>query len=177
MSVREPMLTDEQWAKIEPLIPKTPKNPKGGRPPSDDRECLEGILWILRSGARWKDLPEQYPHYSTCHRRLQAWHEAGVIKEVWRAFLSELDHDGILDWEEAFVDATFIPAKKGARRSGKQRGAKEQSTWWWSMARVFLWEAIPRLPRQLRSSCLRASCKISKSRKKAQEDQGQDPNE
>ena len=177
MSVREPMLTDEQWAKIEPLIPKRPKNPKGGRPPRDDRECLEGILWILKTGARWKDMPSRYPHYSICHRRLQAWHEAGVIKEIWRAFLSELDHEGILDWEEAFVDATFIPAKKGARRSARRKGAKEQSTWWWSMARVFLWEAIPRLPRPLRSSSLRASWQTSESPKGDRAEHERGPNE
>jgi IS5 family transposase len=70
---------------------------------------------------------------------------------MWRAFLSELDAKGILDWEESFVDATFIPAKKGARQSEKRREVRERSTWWWSMARVFLWEAIPTLPRPLRS--------------------------
>ena len=62
---------------------------------------------------------------------------------------------GILDWEEVFVDATFFPAKKGARRSGRPKGERERSAWWWSMARVFLWEAIPTLPRQLRSGSLK----------------------
>ena len=69
------MLTDEQWRKIEPLLPKRRKNPKGGRPPADDRLCLEGILWILRTGARWKDLPAIYPDPSTCWRRLRGWGE------------------------------------------------------------------------------------------------------
>jgi|SRR5208283_2906501 transposase len=172
MSVRKPMLSDEQWTKIEPLIPKRPKNPKGGRPPADDRLAFEGILWILKTGARWKDMPEMYPHYSICWRRLKEWHETGVLKEMWRAFLSELDEKGVLSWEETFVDATFIPAKKGARRSGRPKGVKEQSAWWWSMARVFLWEAIPTLPRQLRSSSLRKSSRTSKYRKEDREDRG-----
>ena len=177
MSVREPTLTDEQWEKIKPLIPVRPRNPKGGRPPADDRACLEGILWILKTGARWKDLPDQYPHPSTCWRRLRDWDEAGVLKDMWRAFLSELDEDGILDWEESFVDATFVPAKKGARRSERPREAREQSTWWWSMARVFLWEAIPRLPRRLRSRSLRESWQTSGFPRRDRADQEHDPSE
>jgi hypothetical protein len=96
---------------------------------------------------------------------------------MWRVFLSELDEKGVLDWEEAFVDATFIPAKKGARRSDLPKGARELSAWWWSMARVFLWEAIPTLPRQLRSGSSKKSSQTSRSRKKDQEDPGLDPNE
>ena len=122
MSVRKRMLTDEQWARIEPLIPKRPKNPKCGRPPVDERLAFEGILWILKTGARWQDMPKRYPHYSVCWRRLKKWHETGLLKEMWRAFLSELDEKGVLDWEEAFVDATFIPAKKGRGGRTYQEG-------------------------------------------------------
>jgi transposase len=177
MGVRQPMLTDEQWEKIRPLIPPRPPKPKGGRPPAPDRACLEGILWILKTGARWRDMPDQYPNPSTCWRRLRDWEEAGVFKDMWRAFLSDLDDEGILDWEETFVDATFVPAKKGARQSERRSGARERSTWWWSMARVFLWEAIPTLPRRLRSSSLRRSSQTSESPRKAPEDQGPDPSE
>lgn len=177
MGMRKPMLTDEQWEKIRPLIPPRPPRPKGGRPPADDRACLEGILWILKTGARWRDLPAEYPDSSTCWRRLRDWHGAGVLKDMWRAFLSELDDEGILDWEESFVDATFIPAKKGAQQSERRRGAREQSIWWWSMARVFLWEAIPTLPRPLRSSSLRRSWQTSESPRRGLADPGRDPNE
>jgi len=65
------LLTEAQWEKIRPLLPKQPKRPRGGRPRADDRKVLEGILWILRSGARWQDLPEEFPHPSTCCRRRQ----------------------------------------------------------------------------------------------------------
>ena len=57
-----PLLTEAQWKKIAPLLPKPPKHRKGGRPWIENRRVLEGILWILRSGARWQDLPEKYPH-------------------------------------------------------------------------------------------------------------------
>ena len=63
------LLTDAQWEKIRPLLPKRPWRPRGGRPAANDRKVLEGILWILRSGARWQDLPEEFPSPSTCWRR------------------------------------------------------------------------------------------------------------
>jgi len=176
MSARDVMLTDEQWKKIEPLIPKAGPRPKGGRPRADDRMVFEGILWILKTGARWKDLPERYPHPSTCWRRLRQWYEEDVLKEMWRAFLSELDHEGILEWDEVFVDASFFPAKKGARESGKPSGEREQSAWYWSMARVFLSEAIPTLPHRLRSSSLIRRLERSESPKEDREDHGHGPN-
>jgi transposase len=162
VSKRVVYLTDEQWRKIEPLIPKKPIGPKGGRPRANDRLVFEGILWILRTGARWKDLPERYPNPSTCWRRLREWYETDVLKEMWRAFLSELDHEGILAWDEVFVDASFFPAKKGARESGRPSG--DRSPWYWSMARVFLSEAIPTVPRRLRSRSLIRLLERSESR-------------
>lgn len=166
MSKRVVYLTDEQWRKIEPLIPKKPVGPKGGRPRANDRLVFEGILWILKTGARWKDLPDKYPHFSTCWRRLKEWYGAEVLKDMWRAFLSELDANGVLDWEEAFIDASFSPVKKRAGESERPRGEREQSTWWWSMARVFLWEAIPTLLRQQRSGLPKRPSNRSKSPKK-----------
>ncbi len=68
MARHDSELTDEQWRKIEPLLPKVKRSPEGGRRRVDDRRCFEGILWVLRSGARWKDLPAQYPSPSTCWR-------------------------------------------------------------------------------------------------------------
>ena len=176
MSARDVMLTDEQWKKIEPLIPKAGPRPKGGRPRADDRMVFEGILWILKTGARWKDLPDRYPHPSTCWRRLRQWYEDDVLKDMWQAFLSELDHDGILEWDEVFVDASFFPAKKGARESARPSGERERSAWYWSMARVFLLEAIPTLPRRLRSRSLIRRLERSESPKEDREDHGRGPN-
>ena len=76
-----PLLTEAQWKKIAPLLPKPPKQRKGGRPWIENRHVLEGILWILRSGARWQDMPEKFPHPSTCWRRLRDrdWSTAAVF--------------------------------------------------------------------------------------------------
>jgi len=131
------ILTDAQWEKISPLLPTLSS---AGRPWRHNREVFEGILWVLKTGARWRDLPAEYPSPSTCWRRLRLWEERGVWLKVWRAFLGELDAQARLDWRESFLDGSFASAKKGAPASGKRNAAKVQSGWWWSMAKVFLWE-------------------------------------
>jgi transposase len=136
--MQKAFLSDEQWAKIDPLLPKVRSR---GRPWADNRRVVEGILWVLKTGARWRDLPTEYPSASTCWRRLRQWEQQGVWLKVWRQFLSELDQRGKLDWSESFLDGSFAPAKKGARASAKPSGAKARSGWWWSTAKVFLWEA------------------------------------
>ncbi len=133
-------LTDKQWKKIEPLLPKPAKSKRGGRPWADNRKVFEGILWVLRTGAPWADLPKEYPSPSTCWRRLRDWEEQDVWLTIWRAFLAELDEKGQLDWSEAFLDGSFAPAKKGATASARPSGARARSGWWWLTAKVFLWE-------------------------------------
>ena len=67
---------------------------------------LEGILWVLRSGARWRDLPREYPSASTCWRRLQEWEERDDWLRIWRGLLGQLDAQGKLNWEEVFLDGS-----------------------------------------------------------------------
>lgn len=151
MRKRSVVVTDRQWAKIRPHLPALASNPKGGRPWQDDRAVFEGILWVLKTGARWRDLPEGYPSGSTCWRRMRMWDEAGVWLNMWRAFLSELDRRGRIKWSESFVDGSFASAKGGALESVAPRGERVRSGWWWSTARVFLWEATWSRPRRQRS--------------------------
>jgi transposase len=142
-------LTDAQWKHIEPLLPPPRNSRKGGRRFLSNRACFEGILWVLRSGARWKDLPRQYPSPSTCWRRLQAWEASGVWLAAWRAVLGQLDARGQLDWAEVFADGSFAPAKKGGPASARPNVARVRSGWWWRTARVFLWESTwTRRPRR-----------------------------
>ena len=148
-----PLLTEPQWKKIEPLLAGPPQQPRGGRPWTENRPVLEGILWILRSGAPWKYLPKEYPHPSTCWRRLRDWEEQDVWLKIGRAFLGELDERQQWKWSESFVDGSFAPAKKGATKSAKPSGARGRSGWWWSTARVFLWESTwTRRPRRKSNS-------------------------
>jgi transposase len=152
MSRVKPLLSDAQWARIAPLLPNHRMGRAGGRPWVDDRACLEGILWILRTGARWRDLPDQYPSPTTCWRRLAGWAQADVWLDVWRAFLGELDQRGLLGWEECFIDGTFAPAKQGELVSAKHERVRGRSLWYWSSARVYLSEFSWKLPRWPRSN-------------------------
>ena len=118
------MLTDEQWRRIAPYLPEHPPSPKGGRPREPDRECLEGILWLLRTGARWQDIPVDLPSGSTCWRRLQEWAAEEVLEAIQAVLVEQLDALGRVDFSELLADATFIRAKKGGWRSARPRSAR-----------------------------------------------------
>ena len=108
-------LTNEQWEKLKDLIPDPVKRADGrGRTARDKREVLEGVLWILRTGAPWKDLPAQFPPYQTCHRRFQQWQEQGVMRQVVEELARDLMERGGVDLSECFIDGSFCMAKKGA---------------------------------------------------------------
>ena len=118
------VLNNEQWQRVAPHLPQHPPSFKGGRPRADDRDCLEGILWLLRTGARWQDIPVDLPSGSTCWRRLQEWASAGILETIQAILVEQLGTLGLLDLEELLADATFIRAKKGATRWVKPRLAR-----------------------------------------------------
>jgi transposase len=107
--------TDSQWALIEPLLPPLSRT---GRPRADDRRTLDAILFVLKTGCRWRDLPREYGAPVTAWRRLCRWQEEGVWERIWRAILSLLDARGKLDWTAAFLDGSFAPAKRRVVRLG-----------------------------------------------------------
>lgn len=118
---REAQLNDRLWERVRPLLPPAPPRPKGGRPRADDRACFEGIVYVLRNGVRWRDLPSQYPSGPTCWRRHVEWTGEGIWQSVWAIALEELAAEGGVDVEELFADATFTPAQKGGTKSAKPR--------------------------------------------------------
>jgi transposase len=123
-------LTDEQWQTLDPLIPRPRKRRDGrGRPWKSRRSVLNGVLWVLRTGAPWADLPDRYPSYQTCHRRFQQWVRFGVMTRIMTVLAHELSIRGAIDVSEAFIDASFAPAKKGGARSEKRNAAREQRSW------------------------------------------------
>ena len=90
MSCQSRDLTDAQWALLDPLIPEPKRRRDGrGRPWKGRREVLNGILYILRTGAPWADLPERYPPYQTCHRRFQQWVRSGVMRGILEALAED----------------------------------------------------------------------------------------
>jgi transposase len=146
LDIRDPELTDELWEKLAPLLPEPQPSPQGGPKPIPNRPVVEGILWVLRNGARWKALPRGYPSPSTCWRRLADWEQSGVWLAAWRTLLNQLNAQGRLRWQECFADGSFAPAKKGAKESAKPRKARVQSGWWWSMVKAFRWQSTSARP-------------------------------
>ncbi len=84
-------LSEQEWERIEPLLPREKKRPKGGRPPMGNRKAMTAILYVLRTGCQWKALPRSLGAGSTVHQRFQEWVEAKVFKKMWKAGLLELD--------------------------------------------------------------------------------------
>jgi transposase len=115
-------LTDAQWARLESLLP--PEKPWTGRPNDDHRQILNGILWVLNSGAPWRDLPRRYGPVGTVSSRFYRWRRSGV----WQRVLEELqaDAEGRVGWELHFLDSTVVRAHQhaaGARKAARGRGA------------------------------------------------------
>ncbi len=107
-------LKDEQWAVLESHIPvKEPRADGKGRPRREDREVLDGILWVLRIGAARQDLSDRYLSPATCHRRFQECREEGVLEAVLRALTKDLKERGKLDLSESYLDGFFVVAKGG----------------------------------------------------------------
>ena len=132
-------LADAQWAFIEPLLPELPRRADGrGRPWRDSREVLNGILWILRTGVQWSEMPSRYPPYQTCHRRFQQWRRAGVMDRLLRALAQDLERRRKIKLDECFIDGRFSAAKKGVPASAKPSGARAARSWQLQTALVFL---------------------------------------
>ena len=123
-------VTDRHWEIIEPMLPEPLSGPgKRGRPQRNKREVWDGILQKLRTGAPWKDIPQRYPPYQTCHRRFQAWRKDGTFERVLTALAMDLKERGGIDVRETFIDGSFATAKKGGSASGKSRVARATRSW------------------------------------------------
>ena len=107
-------LTDEQWERLSPLMPGGCKGKRGPR--TNNRLFMDALLWMARSGSRWRDLPERFGDYRTVKRRYYDWVERGVLTSLFKA----LSHDGDFEW--LCVDATVIRAHQHASGARRQKG-------------------------------------------------------
>jgi transposase len=132
-------ISDAQWALIEKDL-KHPREgkPSRGRPPVPARKILEGVLWILRTGAQWVELPRRYPPYQTVHRRYQEWNINGQLTKALKTLARHLEKEGKLDLSECAIDGTFAAAKKKACALVRQSEEKGPRSWQLRTAMVFL---------------------------------------
>lgn len=136
----KPLVPDALWAVIEPLLPREPAKPKGGRPRVDDRAALTGIIFVLRSGIPWEMLPSEIGCSGmTCWRRLRDWQAAGVWTRLHRTLLERLADAEKLDWSRAALDSSSIAAKKGVlplARTRRIAANRARSAMLWSTGRA-----------------------------------------
>ena len=112
-------LTDEQWARIEPELPGPTK--KGGRPPKPHRPMVEAMVWILRTGAPWRDLPSAYGPWESVYTRFSRWSQSGVLARLFEALARERDDEGFL------IDATIVRAHQDASGAAKKGAPRDRA--------------------------------------------------
>ena len=118
-------LTDAQWHVVEPLLPRPHHM---GRPPRDAREMLDAMLWLVRVGAPWRDLPDWYGPWQTVYHYFNEWRHQGVLEEIAARLLLELDAGGPIEWDLWCVDRTAVRASKAAAGAGKKGARKSLTT-------------------------------------------------
>jgi transposase len=111
------------WKQLEPLLPKVKPSPAGGRPRLDDELALNGIIFVLRTGIPWEDLPQELGFGSgmTCWRRLRDWQAAGVWNRLHMILLTKLRGAGQLDLSRASLDGASVPSPRGALTQARTR--------------------------------------------------------
>jgi transposase len=151
-------LTTQQWEAVRVPLPEPTVSPRGGRPHVADRRYVEGILWILWTGAPWSERPRRYGRPSPCWRRLKSWEDTGLVLKRWRAFLAHLNAQQQRRWDEGFAAGSVVPANQGGPGAARPTGARGRSGWCWSMARGRRWaQTWRRRPRQRSRSSQRRS--------------------
>ena len=158
-------LTDAQWAILKPLLERQQRPDGRGRPWRTARDVLNGVLWILRTGAPWHDLPARYPSYQTCHRRFQQWRREGTLTRVLTALAEDLRDRGKIDLSETFIDASFSSAKKGALLSARLAEEKAVKSWRSSTAMVFLSPSASPALRRMKQNSSRPRSSSASSRR------------
>lgn len=121
-------MTNEQWETIKALLPE---NEGVGRPWKDHRNVLNGMFWILNTGAPWRDLPSRYGAWQTVYDRFRRWQKDGTIDRILEALQIRLDEHGCIDWDLWCIDGTSVRAHKSAAGAGKKGGKESLKTTVW----------------------------------------------
>ena len=116
-------LTEQQWRRLEPLLPA---NPKRGHAFVDHRRVVNGIVWRLRTGAPWRDVPERYGPWSTCYDRFTRWSRNGTWAAILAALQLQEDGQGNIDWDGAAIDSTVVKVQRSATGARHQPAKAEK---------------------------------------------------
>ena len=133
MDARFRDVPDPLWEQVEPLLPKEPPKPWGGRPRVSDRKIFAGVVYRLKTGCQWRALPDEFGSGATCHRRFSQWVEAGVFRSLFREMLRFYDVKKGIQWNWSSLDALIVKAPKGGllraqtRRTAPRAAAR--GTW------------------------------------------------
>jgi transposase len=125
-------LTDEQWQVVEPILPK--RTAKTGRKPKNPRQMLNGIVWVLHSGAPWRDVPERYGPWQTVYDYYWRWRNNGTFDRILSALQIRLDREGRIDWDLWCIDGSSVRAARAAAGAQKKASSSTrrspQTTHW-----------------------------------------------
>ena len=139
----KPLVTDELWELVEPLLPRHERGPRGGKPRVPDRVCLTGILFVLKTGIPWEDFPcEMGCCGMTLWNRLDEWRKAGVWGRLHELLLARLREAGEIDFARVVVDSSSVRAVHGGKKRGRARwtaGKTAASTTSWSTPAARRW--------------------------------------
>jgi transposase len=123
------LVSDELWTEIEPLLPnvKNQRRPQGGRPPVTDRQAMDGIFFVLKTGCPWRALDVTgICSGATAHRKFQEWRKAGVFKAFWKKELQRYDECKGIDWKWQSLDASFVKTPIAGSKKNRQKSHKSR---------------------------------------------------
>jgi transposase len=141
--MRRHELSDPQWARIAPLFPQRARPGTVGRPPNDNRPIVNGILWVLHTGAPWRDLPECYGPWQTVFTRFNGWSRDGTWVRIVTSLLDELDDKGKIDHGLWCIDGSVIRASRAAAGASKKGRPARVG---WEGARGYRCRSLPTMP-------------------------------
>lgn len=132
-------MTDDGYEWIEPLLPKQRRGGKW----ADHRTVLNGMFWVLNSGAQWRDMPERYGKWETVYGRYRRWTREGLLDRILQCLHVQLDDDGRIDWSVFDVDGSNVRAHRSAAGASKKTDRTSPQTTPWddpagALARSFI---------------------------------------
>jgi transposase len=120
-------IPDALWQRIQPLLPRVRRSRQGGRPPLPQRQVLDGIFYVLRTGCQWKAVPAEFGSGSSLHRYFQRWQKRGLFLKLWQAALHEYDEEIGIDWEWQSLDGSMTKAPLGGKKDGEKPHGSRQN--------------------------------------------------